>query len=49
MLFKPETKKVEESKEEEKLLLQEVVNDKPKKINTKRIEEFNFEPPKFTD
>ena len=51
ILFSPKKQTTEEQNKDEKLLLQEVVNDQPKKINTKRTEEYiySFEPPKFTD
>jgi len=51
MLFKPNKKELDENKKEETLLIQEVVNDEPKKIKNKELEEnYHFiEPTKFTD
>ena len=46
MLFTPEQKKLEE----EKLVLQEVVGDKPKKLTEEEKESlYGKEPPAFTD
>lgn len=49
MLFpNPNKEKIEEQVTDQKVLLQEVLNDKPKKIE--KIDElFNHEPPSFTD
>jgi hypothetical protein len=51
MLFKPNKKELDENKKEEPLLIQEVVNDQPKKIKKEELEKncYFLEPDKFTD